>query len=67
MQGVMRNGYVIKSNRYDSHTIAAERNPSKYVILELFFQQALVPAKTIDAHTIVSSTKSICKKKETKQ
>lgn len=63
----MRNGYVIKSNRYDSHTIAAERNPSKYVILELFFQQALVPAKTIDAHTIVSSTKSTCKKKRTKQ
>lgn len=39
---MMRNEYVIESNRYESHTIAAKpsspRNPFKYIILKLFFQ-----------------------------
>lgn len=29
---MMRNEYVIESNCYKSHTIAAERNPFKYII-----------------------------------
>lgn len=49
---MIQNEYVIQLNRYDSHTIVAERNPSKYIILELFFQRAW----GIEAHAIIISS-----------